>query len=323
MIVTVTANPSIDRTIELSGPLQPGSVQRANADRVEAGGKGINVSRALRAAQIDTVAVFPAAVDDPFLTLVARTGVAHVAVPLAHAVRTNLALVDPAGTTTKVNLAGAAFDTDAIDALRARVVTASEGARWLTLAGSLPPGAGDDLLVDLIDAVRAAHGPAAPRIAVDTSGAPLRAVIARGAPDLIKPNGEELADLLDEPVGDDPDDVEAAADRARRLVPERAGAALVTLGARGALLVDAEGILFGPAPHISVLSTVGAGDSSLAGYLIAQVRGDDRADRLRHAIGYGAAAAALPGTGIPTPSDVEGYDVTITDHRSAAAATDH
>lgn len=319
MIVTVTPNPSIDRTVELHDRLAPGAVQRADRDRVDAGGKGINVSRALRAADLATLAVFPAALDDPFLALVTRTGVPHAAVPIGQPVRSNVALVDPEGTTTKINLAGAQFEREAVDALRAQVVAAAAGARWLVLAGSLPPGADDDLFVDLIAAVRAAHGDAAPRIAVDTSGAPLHAVVHGAHADLIKPNGEELAELLDESVGEDPDDIDAAVERAVRVIPDRAKAALVTLGARGALLVDSGGILFGAAPRVSVLSTVGAGDSSLAGYLIAHSHGGSRSDQLRSAIAYGAAAASLPGTGIPTPTDAEGFDVTIT-NRSAEAA---
>lgn len=317
MIVTVTPNPSTDRTVELHEPLVAGAVQRAERDRLDAGGKGINVSRALIAADVPTTAVFPAAVDDPFLALVARTGVPHASVPVSQPVRSNIALVDGAGTTTKVNLAGAPFDGASVEALRARVVGAAERATWIVFAGSLPPGAPDDLFVDLAAAVRSAHGAAAPRIAVDTSGAPLRAVVEAAAADLIKPNGEELADLLGESVGSDPDDIEAAAARAARVVPASCAAALVTLGARGALLVDEQGALFGAAPRISVLSTVGAGDSSLAGLLIADTRGADRAERLRAAIAYGAAAASLPGTGIPTPADVEGFDVIITD-RSVA-----
>lgn len=314
MIVTVTVNPSIDRAVTLAAPLEPGAVQRGVSERRDAGGKGINVSRALSAAGVPTTAILPAAADDPFLMLVAATGIAADAVPIAGLVRTNITLVDPAGETTKINLPGSTFTPDVVAALTERVVAASIGARWVVLAGSLPPGAREDLLVELVSAVRSsAGGGVAPRIAVDTSGAPLRAVVEGARPDLIKPNGEELAELLGEEPGDDPDDPAVAADRARRIVPRLAAAALVTLGSRGALLVDADGVLFAPAPKVDVLSTVGAGDSSLAGYLIAEAADGDRASRLARAVAYGAAAASLPGTAVPRPEDASSASIPVTD----------
>jgi len=98
---------------------------------------------------------------------------------------------------------------------------------------------------------------------------------------------------------------------ARRLVPERVGAALVTLGGDGAVLITADGAWAGRPPRIRVHSTVGAGDSSLAGYLIADARGDEPAERLRSSIRYGAAAASLPGTQAPRPSDLPTGDVPV------------
>lgn len=313
LIVTVTPNPSIDRAVTLAAPLEPGAVQRAVSEQRDAGGKGINVSRALSGAGVPTIAIVPAALHDPFLALVAATGIIAEPVPISGVVRTNITLTDPDGETTKINLPGSPFTAEVVAALRDRVVAASEGARWLVLAGSLPPGAGDDLLVDLVAAVRAAHPGNPPRIAVDTSGSPLKAVIQGARPDLIKPNGEELAELLGEDPGDDPDDPQVAGGRARRVVPRLAAAALVTLGARGALLVDADGVLFAPSPKVDVQSTVGAGDSSLAGYLIAEASGADRASRLARAVAYGAAAASLPGTGIPRPADASAASITVTD----------
>ena len=99
---------------------------------------------------------------------------------------------------------------------------------------------------------------------------------------------------------------------ARDLVPARVGAALVTLGSRGAILVDAHDAWSGTPPAIRVASTVGAGDSSLAGYLLADVAGEPPGERLRRSIRYGAAAASLPGTQAPSPDDLPPGDVVIT-----------
>lgn len=310
MIVTVTANPSIDRAVRLAAPLAHGEVQRAVDAREDAGGKGVNVARALRGAGIPTRAVFPAASDDPFVLLVAHAGLDARRVEIDGAVRANLTVADPDGTTTKINLPGATLSAADRARLVDGIVEAARGAQWLVLAGSLPPGAGDDFYTDVSRAVRADGGEAAPRIAVDTSGAALAHVVAHARPDLIKPNDEELAELVgvDGATGDV---VAGAISHARALVPARVGAALVTLGGDGALLITADAIYRAHAPRITVASTVGAGDSSLAGYLIAEASGATPEARLRRAVEYGAAAASLPGTQIPTPSDIPAWDIAV------------
>ncbi|GAB2853687.1 1-phosphofructokinase family hexose kinase [Microbacterium insulae] len=311
MIVTLTAHPSLDRTITLDAPLRPGEVQSAIGAREDAGGKGINVSRVVAAAALQTLAVLPLAGGDPYAAALAATGIATRAVPVHGSARANVTITDPEGVTTKLNLPGAPLTSMDASAVVSAVAEAADGAAWLVLAGSLPPGAPDDFYVTVIEAVRARFGTRAPRMAVDTSGAALAAVVERGRPDLIKPNDDELAELAGEalPSGDLPAAVTSVA---RRLVPGRVSAALVTLGADGAVLIDAEGAWVAVPPRIRVASTVGAGDSSLAGYLLADVAGASPEDRLRSAVRYGAAAASLPGTQAPTPADLPSDDVPVT-----------
>lgn len=310
MIVTVTANPALDRTVTLASPLRPGEVQTARSVREDAGGKGVNVSRVLAAAGIDTLAVVPVAGDDPYDAVVRATGLPTRVVPVERRVRTNLALTAPDGETTKVNLPGAALTPDDAAALTATVIEAVGGADWLVLAGSLPAGVADTFYVEIVEAVRERWGAAAPRIAVDTSGAALRAVVERGGVDLIKPNDEELAELTGAEI-DQASPLDSVRRLARRLVPERTASALVTLGGAGAALVTADGAWFAEAPRIRVASTVGAGDSSLAGYLLAEQAGLGPAARLQSAIRYGSAAASLPGTQAPTPADLGSGDIAV------------
>src|SRR6218665_1075176 len=268
MIVTFTANPALDRTITLGEALRPGEVQTAESVREDAGGKGVNVARVVAAARVDTVAVIPVASDDPYGAIVRAAKIPMTAVPVSGQVRTNLAITDPEGVTTKVNLPGAHLTGDDAAAITAAVVEACGGARWLVLAGSLPAGVPDTFYVEIAAAVRDRWGADAPRIAVDTSGAALHAIVEHGAADLIKPNDEELVELTGADLDDGPL-AEAVLGVARRIVPERAASALVTLGGAGAVLVTADGAWFAEAPRIKVASTVGAGDSSLAGYLLA------------------------------------------------------
>lgn len=311
MIVTLTANPSLDRTVTLTAELRPGSVQSARAAREDAGGKGINVARVVAASGIPVVAVLPLAVDDPFAVALRAAGVPARPVPIAGHARANLTITDPDGVTTKLNLPGAELAAVDADAVIETTVDTCAGARWLVLAGSLPPGVGDDFYVEVIEAVRGRWGAQSPRIAVDTSGAALHAVIARGRPDLIKPNEDELAELAGIRLDPDAPLADAVLPIARRLVPAQVGAALVTLGGDGAVLVESDGAWAATPPRIRVASTVGAGDSSLAGYLIADVEGEGAEGRLRHSIRYGAAAASLPGTQAPAPVDLPTGDVPV------------
>lgn len=302
-IVTLTLNPALDQTVRLTDALRPGEVQRADEQRTDAAGKGVNVARAIAAAGTAVIAVLPLADDDPYGPLLRSTGLVIRAVPVNARVRTNLTLTSPSGETTKINLPGGALDDAELDAIIAVVIAAARGAEWLVLAGSLPPGVPEDVYARIAVAVRRSITPA-PRIAVDTAGPALAAAVhtgAEGRPDLIKPNEDELAELVDAATLSGANEVAAAANT---LV--RAGVAnvLVTLGGDGAILADAEGALATPAPPIRVSSTVGAGDSALAGYLLADTAGAGREERLRQAIRYGSAAATLPGTQPPSPTDL-------------------
>lgn len=315
MIVTLTANPSLDRAVTLSASLRPGEVQSAASSREDAGGKGINVARVVTAAGVPALAVLPLAADDPFGVVLRSTGLRTQAVPIQGHARANLTITDPSGVTTKLNLPGAGLGAADVRLLVEAVVDACAGAGWLVLAGSLPPGVGDEFYVTVIRAVRDRWGAAAPKVAVDTSGKALRAAVFEAHPDLIKPNEDELAELtgpLLTAEALDTDDVPAAVLAvARSLVPERVGAALVTLGALGSVLVTPDGGFTAAAPRIRVQSTVGAGDSALAGYLLADLAGAEPAERLVNAIRYGSAAAALPGTQAPRPADLSTGDIPV------------
>ena len=309
MIVTVTPNPSIDRTVTLPSPLTRGAVHRVTSVTSQAGGKGVNVARVLTLAGVDAVALLPAAANDPLIAALQSAAVSFQVVPATDPARTNLAVTEPDGTTTKINEPGATLDESTVAALTAAVLDSAEGADWVVLSGSLPPGMPASWYADV--AARLASLPC--RVAVDTSDAPLTALIAaleRGAPDLIKPNAEELAGVL----GLSPEMLESAVahgdpepvvNAARQLVDRGVGAVLATLGAEGAVLVDANGAWMATPPPIVPRSTVGAGDSSLAGYVRAEVGGAVPPQRLQMAVAYGSAAAALPGTTLPTPAEID------------------
>ena len=140
MIVTVTPNPSIDRTITLPGALVRGAVHRVSSVTDEPGGKGVNVARALGLAGLDALAVLPAAEADPMLSALRACGVPYATVPVRGAVRTNVAITERDGTTTKLNEPGASLDAEALNALTRTVIEAAQRAEWIVMSGSLPPG---------------------------------------------------------------------------------------------------------------------------------------------------------------------------------------
>jgi 1-phosphofructokinase len=310
MIVTVTPHPSVDRTVRLSGRLERGAVLRASDTHDQPAGKGVNVSRAALAAGLETTAVVPVAADDPFVAELAAAGLPCRPVGPAGAVRVNLTLTEPDGTTTKVNTPAGGITDETLDALERAVVELADDAAWVVLAGSLPPSAPADWHARLAGALRRTTA----RVAVDTSEAPLVAVIdglPGCAPHLMKPNGEELA-LVE---GGDPalleKDPVAAARAARVLVSRGVETVLATLGGNGAVLVTETDAWHAAPPPTTVVSTVGAGDSSLFGYLLGDIRGLPPARRLALAVAYGSAAAGLPGTTIPQPSQVHAELVSV------------
>jgi 1-phosphofructokinase len=311
MIVTITVNPSLDRTVELASRLERGEVQRAAAAHQEPGGKGINVTRALVASGLATVAVFPGAETDPMVLAMRASRLPFVNVPIGGAVRSNVTLTEPDGTTTKVNEPGPDLSDTELAELTDRVVAAAEGAAWLVISGSLPPSIDQGYYVRLVERVSALAG--APRIAVDGSGEPLRRLLDSGLRvDLLKPNAEELAELAATGSGEAFEADPALAAAAAELLLDRVGAALVTLGSRGAALVTAEATWFAEAPAIEARSTVGAGDSSLAGYLLADAAGLEPDGCLAQAVAHGAAAASLPGSTVPTRRQADQFSITVT-----------
>ena len=300
MIVTVTPNPSVDRTVEVDA-LVRGAVLRAHRARVDAGGKGVNISRALAANGLPTRAVVPAggAEGRQLAALLSLPGVDLVLVELAGAIRANISVVEPDGTVTKINEPGPELSPAEAESIMAATLAAAAGASWVAASGSLPPGLACDFYARLTERL-AGSGV---RVAVDSSGDPLALALA-ARPDVIKPNRDELAEAVGHGIATLGDAIDAA----ERLRDKGARSVLASLGADGAILVDPAGVTHGEAPVDTPLSAVGAGDALLAGFLAA---GGNGAGALAEALAWGAAAAGLPGSRMPGPSDLDRSAVRI------------
>ncbi|MEU9197998.1 1-phosphofructokinase [Streptomyces hundungensis] len=301
-ILTVTPNPSLDRTYEVPD-LARGEVLRATGERIDPGGKGVNVSRAVAAAGHHTVAVMPLGGAPGALVaeLLAGQGIGVAPVPVAGPTRSNIAVAEPDGTLTKINAPGPQLGAAESELLLDTVTEHSGRADWIACCGSLPRGLTPQWYADLVARAHAAGA----KVALDTSGPSLIAAL-RERPDVVKPNAEELAQAVGRPLATIGDAVKAA-EEVREL---GAGSVLASLGADGQLLVGASGTYFASAPVALVRSNVGAGDASLAGFLAA---GGEGPGALAAAVAHGAAAVQLPGSVMPTPADLDPSAVTVTD----------
>jgi 1-phosphofructokinase len=223
-----------------------------------------------------------------------------VTVPVAGRTRSNVTLVERAdGTVTQVNEPGGALTAEDLERITEAALACTGATDWVVLCGSLPPGVAVDVYAELVRRFAAAGA----LVAVDTSGPALLEALA-AKPDLVKPNWDELAEVVGRPLPDLASVVEAAEELRNR----GARAVLVSLGPDGAVLVDDSGPCLARGPEIEPRSTVGAGDALLAGYLSAFGSG---LKAVIEAVAWGGAAVGLPGSAMPRPADISREGVEI------------
>ncbi len=299
MILTVTANPALDKTLAIP-PYVRGGVLRSTVTSVEPSGKGVNVSVALARHGVPTRALLPVggAAGDRLLAGLGplRTAVVRV----AGETRTNISLLEPGGSVTKVNEPGPELGRGEVEGLLGLVAEHAAGTDWVVTCGSLPPGAPPELHARIVERARAAGA----RCAVDASGEGLRRALPT-APDLLKPNVAELAELLGRGLST----VGEVRTGCAELLDQGVGAVLVSLGSDGALLATQDETVFGTVRPRAVVSTVGAGDALLAGYLAGAVAGLAAPDRLRQALRWAGAAVASATTAFDLGEPPEALEV--------------
>jgi 1-phosphofructokinase len=298
VIVTLTLNPSLDRTVEVEA-LVRGTLIRTSEPVLEAGGKGVMVARALSANAVPTLAVVAVAGPEgaELSHLMEQDGIVCRFVPVSGRTRSNLTVSEPDGTVTKINEPGSALTEADIAAIATAVRTSVRDGDWLVFSGSVPPQLeAAQVTAFLGEAVRAGAS-----LAVDSSGDALEAALL-SKPRIVKPNREELSELVGRPLTS-VNEVVAAAEEVRARGVEYV---LVSLGAEGAVAVGPNGMIVGESHVDKPRSTVGAGDSFLAGFLsrFTVDEGDVEA-ALLEALTWGAAATRLPGSAVPSPSDLD------------------
>ncbi|MDO7881984.1 1-phosphofructokinase [Antiquaquibacter soli] len=298
MIVTVTLNPSLDRTLEVES-LDVGSVVRTSPPTLQAGGKGVNVTRALTANGVPSVAILPTggAEGAELGRQLDEAGVATRLVPVSGRTRSNITIAESDGSVTKLNEPGEPLSALELSAISSAVATAVSTDDWVVISGSVPP----EFTPEQMGALAGDVASLGANLAIDTSGDALVASLA-ARPRLIKPNRAELAEVTGRPLGSISEVIAAAKDVRDRGVE----LVLVSLGADGAVLVGSAGVLVGESRVPRPRSTVGAGDCFLAGFLSRfSVDEADVEGAMLEALAWGAAAASLPGTSVPGPDDID------------------
>lgn len=300
VVATLTLNPSLDVSARVERVV-PDDKLRAERPRREPGGGGVNVARAILRLGGDAVAVHTrgGAAGSTLVKLLAEADVEAHPVEVGGNTRENITFLE---TTTEQQfrfvMPGPELTADEWERCREAATTLEPRPAWMVLSGSLPPGLADDTYAVLADDLRAQGV----RVAVDTSGPALQAAVDAGV-DLVKPNVGELARLL----GRDLDDDRVLADAVGEVVGDGGvGAIVVSLGAGGAYVAgrDVEGRHL-RSPTVTIRSKVGAGDSMVAGMVLALSRGWDLADAAQFGVAAGAAAVMTPGSELCRREDTE------------------
>lgn len=289
MVITVTPNPAIDRTLEVPS-FHAGKVLRARLVRIQFAGKGVNVSRCLSCLGVKSVVT--GLVGRESETLYRHSlppdMTEDALVPIDGLTRVNVTIRDAAtGTETHLREHGPAVsDAEWYRLLRAVRSCCADG-HVVALCGSLPGAMPPERALDILRTA-AARGA---RIAADCSGHVLRCLLDEPLW-LIKPNRYELAELTSQPVGTITQVLTAA-----RALTKRVHNVLVSLGAEGILLSTSQGSWLAQSPVAYVRNTVGPGDAALAGFLAATERGEQSEQSLRWAVACGAASVQADGAG--------------------------
>ncbi|KFF44126.1 MULTISPECIES: 1-phosphofructokinase [Pseudomonas] len=282
-ILTLTLNPALDLTVRLAR-LEPGAVNRSEAMLTHAAGKGVNVAQVLAdlGHHVSVGGFLGDANPQAFDALIASRGFGDAFVRVPGETRSNIKIAEQDGRVTDINAPGPLVSEAAQTALLEMI--AKKGAQFdaVVVAGSLPRGVSPQWFQALLGQLK----DLGLKVALDTSGEALRAGLQAG-PWLVKPNTEELAEALDN-----------ATDAISRLHQQGVEHVVVSDGAAGVTWYRPGAALHATPPKVTVASTVGAGDSLLAGMLHGLLSGDTPEHTLRRATAIAAMAVTQIGFGI-------------------------
>lgn len=290
MILSVTLNPAVDHALFVDG-LKIGDTNRVVRNEIDAGGKGINLSRvAVELGAMSVATGFLGGGTGAFIRKVMNLqGVLHDFVEVDGETRTNFSVEDGTGSPpTTFNEQGPTIEADCWEKLQNKVRHYATRSHWVALGGSLPRGIPLDAYRVLVEIAQEAGA----MVVLDADGEPMKhGILAR--PNLIKPNMKEAGRLLGEPV----ETVDAAL-HAAAVLGEAHDIVIVSCGDKGAAMACSEGVFRGTTPQVIAKSTIASGDSLVGGFLAALEAGLDIETAFRWGLAAGAATATTDGAEI-------------------------
>ncbi len=291
MIVTVTLNPAVDKTLIVRG-FTVGKTNRAEIERLDPGGKGINVAKALHQLGSPVMATgFVAGMNGRFI--IRALGALEIPadfVDVEGETRVNLKITDPdSGTETEINESGFPVGSEDLTRLKEKLGACAARAKLVVFSGSLPPGAPPDTYADLLAIARSQGA----KTILDTSGEAL-AKGMDGWPDFVKPNRAEAEELLRRSLGTRSELARAV----RELLDMGPSMAAISLGAEGLVAGRRDHITLAVPPPVKARSSVGAGDALVAAFAYAMVEDLEFDAAVRLATAMGAATAAAGGSSV-------------------------
>ena len=301
MLLTVTLNPCVDHLLRIK-KLTIGDTNRVQEQEKDAGGKGLNTSRVYAHMGGVTIATgFLGGATSAFIRHVMKDeNVLDGFVYVAGETRTNFSVEDELGNPpTTFNQKGPTITPGEFLALKEKVGMLAVKADWVSFGGSLPPGVEPNAFHEL--ALEAREKGA--KVCIDADGEVMTESV-RAMPDMIKPNAAEASRLLGWPVESDEDALKAA----KELYDMIGGGdryVVISRGSKGAVMVCAEGTFVGISPKVEPRSTIGSGDSMIAGILRAFSQGRTNEQALRWGLAAGAATALTDGSAIGDRATIE------------------
>nr|WP_322624603.1 1-phosphofructokinase family hexose kinase [uncultured Flavobacterium sp.] len=298
-ILTITLNPTVDKSTSVDH-IKPEKKLRCEKPRYEPGGGGINVSRGLVRLGFDSTAFFPSGGRTGKLLeeLLAEENVKTLPASVKAETRENFIVVETSHNGQyRFGMPGEDILPEEADAIFNTITSLSPTPDITVISGSLPPGIDATYIGKLVKALKDKGS----LIIADTSGDALTEVLKQGVY-LLKPNLGELSTL----TGQTELDNDSADEAAKQLVDEgKAEIVVVSLGPQGAYLVSKDECIFVPAPSVKKRSTVGAGDSMVAGMVSVLSRGGSLTEMARMGVACGSAATMAEGTGLFTKENAE------------------
>jgi 6-phosphofructokinase 2 len=298
-IVTLTFSPCIDKTTSVSD-LIPEKKLRCSEPVFDPGGGGINVARAVRKLGGEALAIYPSGgcTGQLFDKLLADENVPCKIIPSQNETRENFIVVESTtGNQYRFGTPGTFLSQPEWQACDDAVNEIEDDVQFIVVSGSLPPGVPVSVFDELAHIARGKKA----RFIVDTSGDALQHAIAAGV-FLVKPNLNELGALTGEPVGG----TDQIASAARKLIAScSCEVVVVSMGSAGAMVVTRDIAEKIPTPKIEVKSTVGAGDSMVAGIVLSLTRNMDLLDAVQYGVACGSSATMNPGTELCTKADAD------------------